>query len=188
MRLRISIRGRVHPSVGTSVCRSVPCYFWTPNIVVFEGEKSLTDIINNATMSDDEVVASFGPPRSLFLSNSIENIRASYAERCMRNDRWDGTLKRTTTRKSIRARLVVKVRNNLSWSMIIFIFSLGSCNISINSYPTLYFSFVQTGTSQRTHRVNSSRAKVSLRVSWVVIFQSSLAYEFHFVHSGISAG
>ena len=31
----------------------------------FEDRKSANDIINNATMSDDEVVASYGPPRSL---------------------------------------------------------------------------------------------------------------------------
>ena len=31
----------------------------------FEDERSSNDTINNATMSDDEVVASYGPPRSL---------------------------------------------------------------------------------------------------------------------------
>ena len=31
----------------------------------FEDRKSSNDIINNAKMSDDEVVASYGPPRSL---------------------------------------------------------------------------------------------------------------------------
>ena len=62
MRLRISIRGRVRPSVR----RMVPCYFRTTKIVVFEGKKSLNDFINNATMCDDEVVASYVPPRYLF--------------------------------------------------------------------------------------------------------------------------
>ena len=66
MRLRISIRGRVRPSVRRSVGPSVPCYFRKTKIVDFEDRKSSNDIINNATMSDDEVVASYGPPRSLF--------------------------------------------------------------------------------------------------------------------------
>ena len=39
MRLRISIRGCVRPSVGPSVGRSVPSYFQTPNMAVFEGKK-----------------------------------------------------------------------------------------------------------------------------------------------------
>ena len=38
-----------------------------PNMAVFECEKSSTDIINNGTMSADEVVASDVPPRYLFL-------------------------------------------------------------------------------------------------------------------------
>ena len=42
---------------------SVPCYFWTTNMAVFEGEKSSNDILNNNTMSDDEVVTSHVPPR-----------------------------------------------------------------------------------------------------------------------------
>ena len=49
MRLRISIRGRVRP----------------PNMAIFEGEKSLTDVVNSNTMSDDEEVASDVPPRYL---------------------------------------------------------------------------------------------------------------------------
>ena len=53
------------PSVGPSVRRSVPCYFRKTKIVDFEDRKSSNDIINNATMSDDEVVASYGPPLSL---------------------------------------------------------------------------------------------------------------------------
>ena len=39
----------------------------TTEIVDFDDRKSSNVIINNATMSDDEVVASYGPPRSLFL-------------------------------------------------------------------------------------------------------------------------
>ena len=53
-------------SVRPSVRRSVPCYFPKMKIVDFEDKKSSNDLINNATMSDDEVVASYGPPRSLF--------------------------------------------------------------------------------------------------------------------------
>ena len=53
MRLRISVRGRVRPSVQS--------YFRTTNMAVYEGEKSSTDIINSDTISDDAV-----PPRYLF--------------------------------------------------------------------------------------------------------------------------
>ena len=71
MRRRISTRGCVRPSVrrsvGPSVRMSVPCYFQKTNMAVFEGKKSSNDIINNDTMSDDEVVASYVPPRYLFL-------------------------------------------------------------------------------------------------------------------------
>ena len=49
----MSVRPSVHPSV--------PSYFRTPNMAVFEGEKSSTDIVNNGTMSEDEVVASDVP-------------------------------------------------------------------------------------------------------------------------------
>ena len=59
---------RSRPSVRRSVRRSVPPYFRTTNMAVFEGKKSSNDIINNGTMSDDEVVASFVPPRYLFWS------------------------------------------------------------------------------------------------------------------------
>ena len=52
----------VHRSVGPSV----PCYFRTTNMAVFEDKKSSNDIINNDTMCDDEVVASYVPPRYLF--------------------------------------------------------------------------------------------------------------------------
>ena len=34
----------------------------------FDDEKSSYDVIDNVTMSDDEVVASYGPPRSLLLN------------------------------------------------------------------------------------------------------------------------
>ena len=61
-----SVRRSVGPSVGPSVRRSVPCYFRKTKIVDFVDEKSSNDLINNATMNDDEVVASYGPPRSLF--------------------------------------------------------------------------------------------------------------------------
>ena len=70
MRPRISIRGRVRPSVGPSgrpsVRPSVPCYFRMTKIDDFDREKYSNNMINNATISDDEVVASYGPPRSLF--------------------------------------------------------------------------------------------------------------------------
>ena len=66
MLLRISIRGRVHPSVRPKVRRSVPSYFWTTFMAVFVIKISSTDIKNNYTMSDDEVVASYVPPRYLF--------------------------------------------------------------------------------------------------------------------------
>ena len=54
MRLRISIRGRVRSSVRPSV----PSYFRTTNMAVFESEKSWIDIMNNGTIIDDEVVTS----------------------------------------------------------------------------------------------------------------------------------
>ena len=63
------------PSVGPSVRRSVPRYFRTTNMAVFEGKKSSNDIINNDTISDDEVVASYVPPRYLF-SISCERIQS----------------------------------------------------------------------------------------------------------------
>ena len=53
------------PSVRRSVRPSVPCYFRKAKIVDFKDGKSSNNIINNATMNDDEVVASYGPPRSL---------------------------------------------------------------------------------------------------------------------------
>ena len=56
MRLRISIRGCVRPSV--------PCYFRVTDMA-FEGKKSSNEIINNDVVSDDEVVASDVPQRYL---------------------------------------------------------------------------------------------------------------------------
>ena len=53
-------------SVRRFVRRSVPCYFRKTNMVIYEGKKSSNDIINNDTMSDDQVVASYVPPRNLF--------------------------------------------------------------------------------------------------------------------------
>ena len=64
MRLRISIRGRVRPSVSPSVHLSIPYYFRTMS--VFEAQKSSKDIMNNDTISDDEEVASYVAPRYLF--------------------------------------------------------------------------------------------------------------------------
>ena len=69
MRLRISVRGRVRPSVGPSI----PCYFRMTNMAVFEGRKSTNDFSNNDTVRDDEVVASYVSPRYLFSSNSEDD-------------------------------------------------------------------------------------------------------------------
>ena len=66
MGLRISTRGHVRPSVRGFVGRSVPRYFRMLNMAVFECNESSKDIINNDTMSDDEVVASDVFPRYLF--------------------------------------------------------------------------------------------------------------------------
>ena len=68
MSVRRSVRRSVGPSVCPSVCPSVPRYFQTPKIEVFELGKSSNVIImlNNDKMSDDEVVASYVPPRYLF--------------------------------------------------------------------------------------------------------------------------
>ena len=56
-----TVRGRVRPSVhrsvGPTVRPSVPCYFQTTNMAVFEVKKLSNDIIINDTMSDVEVVA-----------------------------------------------------------------------------------------------------------------------------------
>ena len=58
-------------SIRRSVYRSVPCFFQKTNIVDFLDGKSSNAIINNATMSDDKVVASYEPPWAFFLSCSL---------------------------------------------------------------------------------------------------------------------
>ena len=58
----------VRPFVRPSVSLSVPRYFRTTNMAIFESKKSLNDIINNGTMSDDEAVASDVPLWYLFLA------------------------------------------------------------------------------------------------------------------------
>ena len=60
MRLRISKRGRVRPSVGPSVGLSR-----TANMTTFEGRKSSNDIKIIDTVRDDEEVAS-DVPRGTF--------------------------------------------------------------------------------------------------------------------------
>ena len=67
---RISIRGHARElarrpvrrfprwSVRRPDAQSVPSYFKTTNITIFEREKLMPDIINNGTMIDDEEVAS----------------------------------------------------------------------------------------------------------------------------------
>ena len=68
MRLRISLRDCVRPSVRRSVGRSLFIFEQRKFLcVTCESKKSSNDIINHDTMSDDEVVASFVPPRYLFL-------------------------------------------------------------------------------------------------------------------------
>ena len=67
MRLRISIRGRVI----WSVCQSVhPALSLVTEIKVSEVGKSSNDMIINVIISDDKVVASYVPPRFLFLFNN----------------------------------------------------------------------------------------------------------------------
>ena len=65
MRLRISIR-----RVRLSVSPSVHPVFWMTKIDDFDERICSNDKIINATISD-EVVASYGPPRSLFLLNPL---------------------------------------------------------------------------------------------------------------------
>ena len=62
----------VRPSVGPSVRPSVPSYFRTMNMANFECGKSSTDVMNNGTMSVDEVVASDEPPRKLHVFSGRE--------------------------------------------------------------------------------------------------------------------
>ena len=67
MLLGISMRGRVRTYGRPSVCPSVPSYFRSTNMAAFEDEKSLIDIINTGTMSDDEVVTSDVPSWYFFV-------------------------------------------------------------------------------------------------------------------------
>ena len=98
-------------SVRLSVRRSGPCYFRKTNMAVFECEKSSNDIINNESMSDDEVVASYVPPRYLFLSiifpwallliskkrrEKMETYEHNREEKCIRT-------KNTERKKRVRA-------------------------------------------------------------------------------------
>ena len=55
MRLRISLSGRVRPLVRPSLGSSVPFYFRTTNLSVFEGKKS-NDIIFNDTEFNDIII------------------------------------------------------------------------------------------------------------------------------------
>ena len=55
------------PSVGPSVGPYVPRYFRKTNMADFEEKKSSNDIKNIGTISVDEVVASYVPPRYLLL-------------------------------------------------------------------------------------------------------------------------
>ena len=54
-------------SFRPSVRGSVPSYFRVTNMTTFEGRMSSNDIINNDSMSVDKVVASYEPPRCLFI-------------------------------------------------------------------------------------------------------------------------
>ena len=69
MRLRISKRGRVRPSVGPSVGLSR-----TANMTTFEGRKSSNDIKINDTIRDDEEVASDVPPRYFLLWSAKRKV------------------------------------------------------------------------------------------------------------------
>ena len=64
MRLRISIRGHVRPSVLLSVRPSIPCYLRTTSTW---GLKVINNIITNDTMSDDREITS-DLPRGTYLS------------------------------------------------------------------------------------------------------------------------
>ena len=105
MRLRISIRGRVRPSVrpsvGPSVGWSVPSYFRTPNMAVFEGKKSSNDTLINDTMSDDEEVTSDVPPRYLLPSKMVIFVVRKY----------HGTDGPTETVASEKSRFFLKICN-----------------------------------------------------------------------------
>ena len=66
---------RAGPSVRPSVRPSIPML----NMAIFKGKKSSIDIINNGTMSDDEIVASDVPLR--YLLNGIANYLEERADR-----------------------------------------------------------------------------------------------------------
>ena len=63
-------------------CLSVPQYFQTSKIEVFECGKS-SNVINNDTMSDDEVVASYVPPRYLLQNRTNSKMRVSQNFHCI---------------------------------------------------------------------------------------------------------
>ena len=67
IRLLISLKGRFRPFVRASVRPSVrPVLFSKDKYGRFECKKSSNDIINNDTLSDDEVVASHVPRGTCF--------------------------------------------------------------------------------------------------------------------------
>ena len=56
------------------------------NMVDFEDKKSSNDVINNDTISDDEVVASYVPPRYLFflfLASQSHRVRSENKTRAI---------------------------------------------------------------------------------------------------------
>ena len=59
----------VGPSVLPSVGPSVPFYFQKSIMAVLKGEKISNDIKNNDKISEDEVVASYGPRGLCFLNS-----------------------------------------------------------------------------------------------------------------------
>ena len=63
----------VGPSVGRRSVHSV-FFFLVTNVAIFEGKKSSYDITNKDTMSDDEEVASYVPPRYLLDRKSLEAL------------------------------------------------------------------------------------------------------------------
>ena len=94
----------VRPSVRPVLIRKT-------NMAVFECKKSSNNIINNESMSDDEVVASYVPPRYLFLSiifpwallliskkrrEKMETYEHNREEKCIRT-------KNTERKKRVRA-------------------------------------------------------------------------------------
>ena len=53
-------------------------------MAIFESKKSSNDIVNNGTMSDDEVVASDVPPRYLFVCKEWEEEMLFFPKRFLR--------------------------------------------------------------------------------------------------------